>query len=293
MRRVEIMGYRGYPLVGYFWENVLKPKGIVQIIHGMQEHAKRYDDFAKFLNGKGYVVFASDLRGHGETINDVEKQGFSEGDIFEEIVNDQIIISNTLKEKYNLPLYVVGHSFGSFVTQMYMTKCNIADKIVLSGSTYTRNLSFKFGNLVAHINGAVVGKNKTAKFLEKNSFGAYGKKFKNGNWLTRDEEIFEAYKLDPYCGHPFPYSFYKSMFSGVAKNYKDIDKIRSDVKILIISGDSDPVGGYGKLVTKLYNVYRKQGLNVQCKLYNGARHEILNETNKVEVYDDVLNFFND
>ena len=290
MNKVKIKGYDNSTLVGYYWEDVSNPKGVVQIIHGMQEHAKRYDDFAKFLNSNGYIVFASDLRGHGETVGDVNKQGYSDGDIFEQIINDQITISNMLKEKYNLPLYVIGHSFGSFVSQMYISRCNVADKVILSGSAYTKNIAFTFGNIVAHINSAFVGKDKTAKFLEKNSFGAYGKKFEDGNWLTRNKEIFDEYKKDPYCGHPFPYSFYKSMFSGALKNYKNLGNINKNMPILILSGDDDPVGNYGKLVVKLYNTYKKQGLNVQYKLYNGARHEILNETNKQEVYQDIIDF---
>lgn len=289
MKRAEVMGYKGNPLVGYFYENVKNPKAVVQIFHGMQEHSKRYEDFAKFLNSKGYIVFVSDLRGHGENVKDVELQGHSDGDIFEETVNDQIIISNTLKEKYKLPLYVVGHSFGSFVAQMYITRCQTADKVVLSGSAYTNNASFVMGKGVASAC-ALTMKNKTAKIIEAMSFGSYRKKFKNGNWLSRDEEVYEKYVADPYCGHPFPYSFYKSMFTGVLKNYKEIENIKPNLPILILAGDSDPVGGYGKLVTKLYNVYRKAGLQAECKLYNGARHEILNETNKQEVYNDIVTF---
>lgn len=291
MKQQVVMGYQGDPLQGYFWDEVAKPKAVVQIIHGMQEHAKRYDEFAKYLNKKGYIVFASDLRGHGETAGSIENLGVSDGDIFEEIVNDQMIIANTLSQKYDLPLYAVGHSFGSFVTQMLITKTDMFKKVVLSGSAYTKNSAFRMGLLVANVNGAFVGYNKKAKFLEKNSFGAYAKKFKDRNWLTRDEDIFKAYVLDPYCGVSFPYSFYRSFFKGARKNYKDIDNISKDLKLFIISGDKDPIGGYGRLATKLYNKYRKRGIDAECKLYNGARHEILNETNRHEVYSDVVKFF--
>ena len=290
MKRIEVMGYKGEPLVGYFYENVKNPKAVVQIIHGMQEHAKRYDDFAKYLNTKGYIVFINDLRGHGENVKDEKLQGHSEGDIFEETVNDQIIIANTLKEKYKLPLFVVAHSFGSFVTQMCITRSQVFDKVVLSGSAYTKNASFKFGKLTANFC-AIALKRKPAQLIEAFSFGVYRTKFKNGNWLSRDEEVYKKYVSDPYCGHSFPYSFYKSMFAGTLKNYKELEKIKNNLPILILSGDSDPVGGYGKLVTKLYNVYRKTGMQAECKLYNGARHEILNETNTNEVYNDIVTFF--
>ena len=105
MKTVKIKGYQDFQLVGYIWDNVENPKGVVQIIHGMQEHAKRYDDFAKFLNTQGLIVFASDLRGHGQTaiINNLPF-GYSDGDIFMEIVQDQIIITDYLSKKYKLPV---------------------------------------------------------------------------------------------------------------------------------------------------------------------------------------------
>ena len=291
MKRIEIMGNNGDPLVGYIFKEVAEPKAVVQIIHGMQEHGKRYEHFARYLNSKGYIVFVSDLRGHGETVRDVSLQGHFDGDIYEEILKDQIIISNTLSQMFELPLYVLGHSFGSFITQRYMTECHVADKIVLSGSAYSKNAGFIFGNIIAKLSCALVGKTKTAKLIEKVSFGSYGKKFPNGNWLTHDDEIFKAYVNDPYCGKPFPYSFYRSFFGGALKNYNKIDNIRPDTKILILSGDEDPVGGKGKLVSKLYDVYKDIGYDVECKLYPGGRHEMLNETYKEEVYDYIIDFF--
>ncbi len=291
MEKLEVKGFRGDSVVGYFWGKVENPKAIVQIVHGMQEHAKRYDDFAKYLNSKGYIVFANDLRGHGETIKDVLKQGQSDTDIFEDIVNDEIIFSNMLKEKYQLPLYLLGHSFGSFIAQNYMTKCSLADKVVLSGSAYTKNASFQFGNIMAGLLGLFRGKTSTAKFIEKMSFGSYAKNFENGNWLSRDESVFEKYKNDEFCGYPFPYSFYKSFFKGALKNYKEINNINPKQRIFIISGAKDPVGSFGKLPTKLYEFYKKHNLDVEIKLYEEARHEVLNETNKKEVYKDVVDFF--
>lgn len=292
MKRIEIIGYRGDPLVGYIFKDVASPKAVVQILHGMQEHGKRYEHFARYLNSKGYIVFVSDLRGHGESAISMELQGHHNGDIYEDIINDQIIISNTLNQMFHLPLYVLGHSFGSFVTQAYMTRCHIADKIVLVGSAYTRNSAYKFGNFVAKMN-SISMKNKPAKLIERCSFKSYAKKFPNGNWLTHDEDIFNRYTTDPYCGKPFPYSFYRSFFRGALNNYKEIDNIRPDTKILIVSGDEDPVGARGKLTSKLYDIYKKHNLDVTYKLYPGGRHEILNEPYRVDVYNYIIDFFED
>ena len=123
MKTLKLKGYNDFELCCYVWDKVEKPTGIIQIIHGMQEHAKRYAEFAKFLNSKGYIVFASDLRGHGQTalMNNLPF-GYSDGDIFMEIVQDQIIITDYLKEKFNLPITIFGHSFGSFITQKYLVE---------------------------------------------------------------------------------------------------------------------------------------------------------------------------
>ena len=287
MKRIEVIGYRGDPLVGYIFKDVISPKAVVQILHGMQEHGKRYEHFARYLNklNKNFPIKESKL-----FYNLLFK--IPNDKLYEDIINDQIIISNTLSQMFDLPLYVLGHSFGSFLTQEYMTRCHIADKIVLVGSAYTRNSAYKFGNFVAKMN-SISMKNKTAKLIERCSFKAYAKKFPNGNWLTHDEDIFARYLADPYCGKPFPYSFYRSFFHGVLNNYKKIDDIRPDTKILIVSGDADPVSKGGKLTSKLYDIYKKQGLDVTYKLYPGGRHEILNEVYREDVYKYIISFFED
>ena len=294
MKEVKIKGFQDYELTARLFE-VKNPKGIVQILHGMQEYSKRYENFAKFLNEKGFIVFVSDLRGHGKSAEDPNLLGFSSGDISKENVQDQIIISNYLKEKYkNIPLIVLGHSYGSFLTQRYITECNIADKVILSGSAYTNTLLMKFGRIFANLTAFFKGKRAIAKMIEKMSLQGYGKNFDNGNWLCKDDNIWEEYKKDKFCGTPFPASFYQSFFKLVVTNYKNIDKIKKDMPILILSGNNDPVGENGKLVKKLYDIYKNQGLsNLVLKLYENGRHEMLNETNKEEVYNDILTFINE
>lgn len=274
----------------YYLVEAEKPKAVVQIVHGMQEHAKRYLPFMEFLQKNGYTSFASDLRGHGKSMDEIP--GYSDGDIFQEIVKDQIEITKFLKEKYNLPVYIFGHSFGSFITQYYIANSdNIASKAVLCGSTFTNNALYKFGKFFAKLTCAFKGKKHEAKLIENMSLKGYGKKFPNGNWLSRDEENWEKYKADEFCGQPFPASFYLSMFKNGAKNYKNIGNI--DIPVLIISGTSDPVSGKNaKGAEKLYRVYKDNGIDVQLILYDRARHELLNETNKEDVYKDVLEFFN-
>lgn len=292
MRKEIIVGFENKDLTAYFWDDVKNAKAVVQIIHGMQEHAKRYDHVAKELNKAGFIVFASDLRGHGETVGDVKFLGHTNGDIFKEIVEDQKIITKMLCEKYNLPVYVLGHSFGSFITQRYVQECNLSKKAVICGSAYTKTALMKAGQIFAYITGFFKGNHTTAKFIESLSFGSYKKQFEDGNWLVTDKQVFEDYKADPYCGTPFPACFYKSMFKNVTANYKNLKNIDKEQKIFLIAGDKDPVGSNGKSVEKLFEVYKKNSVDVQLKLYKNDKHEILNGENKAEVIKDVIEFFN-
>ena len=293
MKEIKFKGYEDFELNAKLYE-VKNPKGIVQIVHGMQEHSKRYDNFAKFLNDNGYIVFINDLRGHGKSLEST-LLGYSSEDISKLNVKDQIKISEYLKEKYQtLPLIVRGHSYGSFLTQRYITKCDLADKVILSGSAYTNTALMKLGRIFANLTAFFKGKKAIAKMIESMSLQGYGKGFEDGNWLCKDNKIWEDYKNDPLCGTPFPASFYQSFFKLVVNNYKKLDSIKKDLPILIMSGDKDPVGENGKLVKKLYDTYKKAGLtNLYLKLYNDGRHEMLNETNKEEVYADILTFINE
>jgi len=294
MKSLKLKGYNDFELSCYIWDKVEKPTGIVQIIHGMQEHAKRYSDFAKHLNSKGFIVFASDLRGHGQTaLMHNLPFGYSDGDIFMEIVQDQIILTDYLSTKYNLPITIFGHSFGSFITQRYIVENGFKIKnAILCGSTYTNSMIYKLGYRVAQLCKLFKGKKKPAKLIEKMSIRSYGKHFPYGNWLTRNDEVFSKYKDDELCGHTFPVNFYHSFFKHAIHNYKNLKNIPFYLPILLISGTSDPVAGKNGIV-KLFFTYGKAQKKVYLKTYMYARHELLNETNKDEVYTDIVNFIDD
>ncbi len=275
----------------YLYDEVENPKGVVLVIHGMQEHARRYDKFCTALNSNGYIVFVSDLRGHGKNMP-LANPGYSDGNIFAEIVLDHVSYIKKLKTDYKgLPLIVFGHSFGSFIAQRLIVECDtMVDKFILCGSAYANCLKFKAGLWLAVLSELTKGRKAEAKLVEKCSIKGYGKKFKNGNWLSRDEMVMEEYRADLLCGLPFPNSFYTSFFGSAIENYKNLALVDESTPILLISGTNDPVGDYGKSVKKLYKVYRKHWLNVYMKLYEGARHELLNETNSYEVVHDIISF---
>lgn len=290
MKEEIILGANELKLFTYIYDASSKPKAVVLIIHGMQEHAQRYADFAKFLNENNFIVYISDLRGHGKTTT--KMPGYDEDDIFELTLQDQNILLNTIKKDYkNLPIFVLGHSYGSFISQSLLLQNPQIAGLVLSGSTYTNTALYHFGKIMAGICG-IAGNKKKATVIEKISIQGYGKKFENGNWLSRDNSVWEKYKNDEFCGNTFPISFYQSFFKHITKNYINLKNVNKNTPILLIGGTKDPVSNYSKGLGLLYKKYIKAGLNVELKYYKDSRHEVLNEINKQEVYMDILNFFN-
>ncbi len=293
---MKFKGYNGYELNVYVWDEVKSPKAVVQIAHGMAECASRYADYAKFLNKNGYIVIADEHRGHGKTAQG--KLGIvPKGDCFFDTIEDMALLTDYAKETYKLPVILYGHSYGSFLTQGYIEK--YSDKIsavVICGSAYMLTSQTKMAGALVTLQNAIFGPDKPAKLIANLSFGGYEKPFKDENrkfaWGSRDVASCEAYNANPFCGFTLSIGFYKSFFNGLKKIYGDAPKsIRADLPMLIISGDKDPVGGMGELVKKLYDMYKSFGFNVEMKLYKDARHEILNEINKEEVYQDTLKFF--
>src|SRR5699024_7824475 len=238
------------------WDNVEVPIGVVQIIHGMAEHSKRYDEFAHFLNHKGYIVYADDHRGHGYSLEDGEVFGYIGVDGFNHIVEDEKIISDLIKKKHEkLPLYIFSHSFGSFIGQEYIIRySNNIDGIILSGSAKQGGIDVKAGSVLASIQNKIFNNKSEAKLIDKLSFGSFNKGIDNRttkfDWLTRDQHTVEEYIADEFCGFISPINFYYYLFKGFKDLYKPsrLDRISKELPILVIAGDRDPVGEYGESV---------------------------------------------
>lgn len=283
----------------YTWNQVENPVGVVQIAHGMGEHCGRYNDFASFLNKNGYIVIAEDHRGHGKTCG-YDNRGIVEGDSYNDTISDMIALTNMSVKKYKLPIVLIGHSYGSFLSQGYIERNGDAlAGVILSGSAYMNTFLVGLGRVIATVQNFIFGGKKPAKLIGKLSFGAYDKQFKEENqpfaWLTRDKEVVKKYIEDEFCGAAFDMSigFQKSFMCGMKTINKPeaLAAIPKELPIFIASGDKDPVGGNGELVTRLYEEYKNLGLtDLNIKLYPDARHEILNEINKDEVYADFLAF---
>ena len=292
-------GVNGQEIFACCWSADTKPRCVVQIIHGMAEHSGRYADFAGFLNTKGISVYASDLRGHGLTgekngnLCDLDHDGFNW------IVEDQARLMKLLREKHTgVPLFILGHSFGSFIAQEFLKRYgNGINGAILSGSGFMKGVDIKLGLAVATVS-MLFGSHRPNRLLNFLSFGTYNKRISSPksafSWLTRDENHVSAYEEDKYCGNVMSTGFYRCFFKGLNGLYLGKPgtpgkiNIPSDLPVAIFAGTDDPVGKYGTGPEKLYGWYRSLGLtDLWIKLYKGGRHEILNEINKAEVYEDI------
>lgn len=289
-KNVKVLGYNDLQLNTFLFDEVENPKAVVVIVHGMMEHCLRYKDFAKFLNQNQYIVVMSDLRGHGKTALRKELLGFGEDDIFSETICDQLNILDFAQENYHIPIYVFGHSYGSMLTQVLIQKTSKIEKAVVCGTTNGSSFVMKLGRFATLLMSPFKKRTSKGGFVEKMCIKSYEKGFENGNWLTKDEKVFENYQKDEYCGGSFPFSFYKSLMKNMTKANRGIDKIGSK-KIFLIVGDKDPLSSGGKQVKKLLKIYLKHNVDAKLQIYKDDRHEVLNETNKKEVYQDILDFF--
>lgn len=286
-------------IVVYKWmRNDMKIRGVVQIAHGMAETAVRYKRFAKKLTKRGFIVYANDHRGHGRTAESIDALGYlGDNNGFKLLVQDLNQLTEWIAtENPELPIFLFSHSMGSFAAQRYIMdyKAPISG-LVLSGSNGQQGIALSAGKALARLEMLIRGRKAKSTMMNKLTFGSYNKNFHpqttGSEWLTRDEEELHKYLNDPYCGTVFPTSFYYD-FLGSLQYLEDKDnfhKIPVDLPILILSGNQDPVGDFGEGVKDLYQRYEHQGVkDLTMKLYEGARHELLNETNRDEVTADIL-----
>ena len=264
-------------LATYTWDDVTDPVGVVQVAHGLAEHSERYGRLAEALNAAGYVVHALDHRGHGASITDRAGDFGPVG--FEGLIADVAAYGASLRAASpGLPLFLVAHSMGSFAAQSVLLEhSDLYDGVVLSGSTALDLLAAG----LAQAEGPVGLEAFNAGFEPRTGY----------EWLSRDEAEVDAYVADPLCGFDLPDETVPALF-GAAATLADpasLARIRPDLPILVASGADDPLAGGGELVQVLAQRYRDAGVkDVTVRVYDGARHEIFNETNRDEITRDVI-----
>ncbi len=280
------------------WIPADKPKAIFQITHGMAEHIERYVGFAEFLADNGYVVYAHDHIGHGQSITENYSAGFfgfdnAEGAVF---VDDCAILTSIAKEENpGLPVIFFGHSMGSFVARRYAALYGDGIKGLIVCGTGGPNPAAPIAIGLANLLAKIKGPKADGKVIDKLAFGTYNKKTQNRttfDWLTKDEAIVDKYIADPLCGFLFSYTGFRDMLT-ILKfvNSKDCYNLTpADLPILLVSGADDPVSNYGEGVKAVNKAYDNGKRTLKMILYPGDRHEILNEFDKENVMNDILNF---
>tara|TARA_R100001143_G_scaffold63387_1_gene70103 strand:+ start:39086 stop:40003 length:918 start_codon:yes stop_codon:yes gene_type:complete len=282
------------------WTTDHKPKGVILIVHGLAEHSGRYSHFAKFLNSNNYHVFAYDHRGHGKT--DPDHLGvIDHNDEFNLMVKNLNDVFQYVSSAYpNLPIILFGHSMGSFISQRFMQLYDAKpDALIYSGSNGKPPLLLHAGIQISALLKSFFGKDSKSNLLDRLSFGAYNRHFKPNrtdyDWLSRDTDMVDLYVDDPLCGFICSNSFYHQLFKGIQDIHAHpvFADHNPDIPVLLLSGDQDPVSNFGKGIRNLEKIMRKSGVSdITTHLYEGGRHEMLNEINRDEVFDNLLQWMN-
>ena len=287
----------GVELNVYKWRPEGEVLGVVQISHGMTENILRYDEFAKYLNNKGFIVYGHDHRGHGLTAKSKDELGYiADNEGFDWLVRDLYELMMMIKEENKgLPIYLFGHSMGSFVSQRFVElHGKEIDGLILSGSNGEPTKLAPIGIFLSNMEIKIFGRKHTSKMMDKLSFGDFNKKFKPNrtpyDWLCSVDSEVDKYIANEYWGFVCSASFYYDLLRGLRAIHKDenFSSIPKDLPIYILAGDMDPVGFFGKGIVNLYDKLKLTGVkDVEYKLYKNKRHEILNEDNKLEVMNDI------
>jgi alpha-beta hydrolase superfamily lysophospholipase len=275
-------------------------KAVVQVAHGMAEHSERYARFAERLTAAGYAVYAGDHRGHGGTAREASDAGyFADRDGWDTVVDDLHLLAERAREENpGLPFFLFGHSMGSFLSRTYAARFGgELDGLVLSGTAGDPGILGKVGLVLASVEARLRGPRHVSRLMDTLTFGQYNSAFKPNrtkfDWLSRDEAEVDLYVADELCGNVFTSGFYTDLLRGLAavNSDKEVARVPKDLPVHLVAGSLDPVGGQGKGVRQVADQYTRLGVrDVTVKLWPEARHEILNETNRDEVADEVVDW---
>jgi len=279
-------------------------KAILQITHGMVEFIERYATFAEYLTANGYMVVGHDHLGHGQSVESKEDWGyFCEGNPSDIVVADiHKLRTLTQEENPEVPYFMLGHSMGSFMLRKYLAfhNENLRGAIIMGTGFIPGNMT----NLALKLTGIVAkfrGSKYRSKLIQSFAFGADYKGFDmtgekpEDSWLTKDVDIVNQYYNEPRCTYMFTVNGYKGLFEAVnfSCDPENAARLPKKLPLFIVSGEQDPVGGLGKGVMQVYDMYKDAGIqDLTYKLYENDRHEILNETDKQVVFDDILAWMN-
>ena len=305
MKQFTLKDYHDNPIHVYEYLPDQEIKGVIQIIHGASEHFARYGLFSEFLNKNGYAVYGCDIIGHGLSTDNLDFVHFADkdGDI---LAYESVLLVKEYIEKThpNQKYYILGHSMGSFLTRkLILDFPEFYEKAVISGTAFTSKLLVNLGCFLTRTIRLFKGPKYVSKLIQDMSIDANPKKMRkkgiikdmDEEWLTRDKTIQQYYHNSNMCGQPFTVSANIDMFKWIKfiNDKKNIASGNLDLPQLFISGGHDALSNYGEEIKTLVNLMEDLGYkNIQYKIYSESRHEVLNEINKEEVYQDIIDFLN-
>lgn len=275
------------------------PRAVVQIVHGMSEHVERYAPFAEFLVGRGFVVCANDHVGHGKTAGEHDLGHMPLANGADVLVEDVHALREKVCERYPHARHVMfGHSMGSFVTRVYLTRhADGLSAAILCGTGQQPRIQTVAGRVITRLIAQIRGERHVSRFVDSLGAGAYGRAIKDArtdvDWISSDPDVVDEYIADPLCGQPFTVGAYATLASLVADatDARLARRVPKDLPLLFVAGAEDPVGDCGRGVARAVDEYRNAGVRlVEMGIYPGARHEILNEPCHEAVWHDVEEF---
>ncbi len=276
-------------------------RGLFHVVHGMTEHMARYDKFLSDMAERGWISFGYDHLGHGKTVNDDSELGYiAKKKGWELLAKDVKLYSDAVRAKFGskeMPFYLMGHSMGSFVVRLAAARFVRPDGLIVMG-TGGSNPAAGMGLALIGLIKLFYGDKHISGLVDKIAFGSYNKRFGEATqedtklWLTNDESVRKAYYADPYCTFNFTVSAMGDLIRLIkyANCFAWYRNLPSSLPVLLVSGEDDPVGNYSKGVREVEAKLKKQGIDVCCKIYKGARHEILNDFTYDTVLEDIVNF---
>ncbi len=271
--------------------------GVLQIVHGMQEFVDRYDDFARYMCSFGFLVVGNDHLGHGTSVRSEKYYGyFAEKNGNKTVIADMRELQRRVQLQHpDLPYFMLGHSMGSFLCRQYLCLYgNFLDGAVISGTAWHSAEEATLGMAMCRMMASQKGWMYRSPFMTKLAMGNYNKKIQPlrtpQDWLTRDEKIVDAYRADKRTQFLFTLNGYYNLFANLKflTVKENLWKMPKELPVFFIAGEMDPVGNYGRGVKQAAVSFRSAGMqNVTCRLYPHDRHEVLNELDKADVYEDV------
>jgi len=286
----------------YRWLPPTAPRAAIQIAHGMGEHAARYDELASRLTARGYAVYANDHRGHGGTA-EPGLPGYMGADGWNRVIEDAHEINDYIRASLpDLPVVLLGHSMGAMLCQQYLYRygADLAAAILSGSPGFSGGFQTWLSILLARYERWRRGPEADSPLLQEMIFGKANAAFDGPDatgyeWLSRDAGQVARYVADPHCGFVLRTGSLCDLFAGAreAKQKRHISAIPHTLPLLVLSGSADPVHAGEKNLNRMLKRYRRQLGQIECQIYPEGRHELFNEINRDEVFQDLLVWLDD